>query len=742
MNEQGEVKKAVCMWCHDHCPVDIHIKDGKLIKIEERQNTPRTKTLQPVVRGCPRARAAAEWFHHPDRLNYPLKRTGERGENKWQKITWEQALDEIAEKLASIKEKYGAEAVASTRGTFRSQEEYRRRFLNLFGTPNLMGSEQQLCYGPRNVVSSFIMGWPTNMFRPHPSTKCVLLIGVAPEKSNRGRWFSINMMRKEYDTKLIVIDPRHTEIAQRADIWLQLRPGTDCALLMSMINVIIEEGIYDKEFVEKWCYGFDKLAERAREYPPEKTADITWVPAEKIREAARLYALNKPAVSHSGMGIEELAHNIETLHARFILPAITGNIDVWGGDVLYIHHPTVISEAEIEISDMLPTEQKDKMLASDRFPIYSWRTYELIQGNLKRVWGKQMASNTQAFGHSPTGYRAILSGKPYPIKAVITQASNPLVTQANVKLAYKALKALDLHVVMDFWTTPSAQIADYVLPAASWLERPILYTRFSFGDIVEVGEEALPPQVEGRYDRRTDYDFWRGLGIRLGQADYWPWKDLEDALDYRVEPIGYTVKRLIDELNGSHGVQVDEKKHEKFGFATPTGKVELYSTILEQLGCDPLPKYEEPAESPISSPELAKEYPLILTSGGRVQPYYHSEHRQIDSLRRQSPDPVMQLHPTTAAELGINDGDWVWIETQRGRIRMKCEYFDGIDPRVVHAEHGWWFPEEPGEEPWLHGVWESNINVVTDDDPDHCGKIGGAWPIRGELCKVHKVKTY
>jgi anaerobic selenocysteine-containing dehydrogenase len=316
------------------------------------------------------------------------------------------------------------------------------------------------------------------------------------------------------------------------------------------------------------------------------------------------------------------------------------------------------------------------------------------------------------------------------------------VTQANVKLAYKALKALDLHVVMDFWTTPSAQIADYVLPAASWLERPILYTRFSFGDIVEVGEEALPPQVEGQYDRRTDYDFWRGLGIRLGQADYWPWKDLEDALDYRVEPIGYTVKRLIDELNGSHGVQVDEKKHEKFGFATPTSKVELYSTILEQLGCDPLPKYEEPAESPISSPELAKEYPLILTSGGRVQPYYHSEHRQIDSLRRQSPDPVMQLHPTTAAELGINDGDWVWIETQRGRIRMKCEYFDGIDPRVVHAEHGWWFPEEPGEEPWLHGVWESNINVVTDDDPDHCGKIGGAWPIRGELCKVHKVKTY
>jgi anaerobic selenocysteine-containing dehydrogenase len=232
------------------------------------------------------------------------------------------------------------------------------------------------------------------------------------------------------------------------------------------------------------------------------------------------------------------------------------------------------------------------------------------------------------------------------------------------------------------------------------------------------------------------------LGIRLGQEEYWPWKTLEEAYDYRLKPLGHNLEDFVTEKGGYFGFPLEYRKYEKKGFATPTGKVELYSTILEKLGYDPLPCFKEPPESPVSSPELAKEYPLILITGARFQPMYHSEKRQIDSLRKQHPQPVVQMNPQKAAELGINDQDWIWIETPRGRVRQKCQYFDGIDPRVVCAQHGWWFPELPGEEPWLHGVWESNINVVTDDDPEHCNTISGGWPLRGLLCKVYKVKKY
>jgi len=285
-------------------------------------------------------------------------------------------------------------------------------------------------------------------------------------------------------------------------------------------------------------------------------------------------------------------------------------------------------------------------------------------------------------------------------------------------------------------------LADYVLPSASWLERPCINTICDTVSFIGGGVAPLPPVKEGEYERRTDYEFWRGLGIRLGQEEYWPWKTLEEAFDYRLAPLGYTLDRFVAEKGGHTSSRLEFKKYEKVGFATPTGKLELYSTILEKLGYDPLPRYHEPPESPTGSPELAQEYPLVLITGGRFLPMYHSEHRQIDSLRKQHPEPIVQINPQKAAELGIDDGDWIWIETPRGKIKQKCQYFKGIAPMVIHAQHGWWFPELPGEEPWLHGVWESNINVVTDDDPAHCNKISGGWPLRALLCKVYKAKTY
>ena len=455
-----------------------------------------------------------------------------------------------------------------------------------------------------------------------------------------------------------------------------------------------------------------------------------------------MYATNKPATSFSYMGVEQLANVVEALQARFILPAITGNIDVGGGDIGRPPTAQYISEAEIELSDRLSPEQKKKQLGAERFRLLSYVGYDLIQENVERVWGRRMSQTHHFFAHAPTVFRAMLTGKPYPVKAMITLSSNPMVTMPNTKLVYKALKSLELYVVMDYWLTPSAELADYVLPSASWLERPCISTACDTANFIAGGEAPLPSVKEGEYERRTDYEFWRGLGLRLGQEEYWPWQTLEEAYDYRLAPLGYTLDHFMTEKDGHTSFRLELKKYEKVGFATPTGKLELYSTVLEKLGYDPLPRYYEPPESPISSPELAKEYPLILTTGGRFLPMYHSEHRQISSLRRQHPEPIAQINPQKAAELGIDDGDWIWIETPRGRVRQKCQYFKEMDPRVVHAQHGWWFPELPGEEPWLHGVWESNINVVTDDDPEHCNKISGGWPLRALLCRVYKVKKY
>jgi anaerobic selenocysteine-containing dehydrogenase len=438
---------------------------------------------------------------------------------------------------------------------------------------------------------------------------------------------------------------------------------------------------------------------------------------------------NSPFYTWNGMGTEQLQNSIQAIHARFILAAITGSMDVEGGT--HVGRPgksrTVDDTGMIEV---LPLEQKQKQLGSDRFRFTAFSGYELISANTMRVWGKMPPGEPTATAspHQPTIYRAMITGKPYPVKALMVHAHNPMLVQGNTKLIYKALKSLELSVVFDYFRTPTAELADFVLPVASWLERPDYQ-----GDYA--GEAALPASIPGEYDHKTDYEIWRGIGLKLGQD--WPWKNLEEVFDFCLEPVGMTFEQFLEKDRGITP-KASYRNYEEKGFATTTGKAELYSTILEKLGYDPLPQYEEPPETPISRPDLKEEFPLMLITGGRFRPLFHSEFRQIDSLRRLHPDPIVQVNPKTAESLGIGKGDWIWIESPRGRIKMKCQLYPGIDPLVVHCQHGWWFPELPGEEPSLHGVWESNVNVLTDDDPDHCNPISGGWPLKTAMCRIYK----
>ena len=728
-----EIKKVVCMQCHNACRLAATVDENRLVAVEPDEDFPGTKSSYPITKGCPRRRNVIEYFYHSGRLNYPLKRTGHRGENRWQEIPWNDAFAEIGYRIKGIVEQYGPEAMATTSGTGRTHDEVRQRFFNLLGSPNHTGAGQ-ICYGPFCVMSNALFGW-----RIFPvvrsTTQCVLLWGGGGPRYWDIFWKAARRARKENGAKIIVIDPRGIDSVREADLWLQIRPGTDCALALGMINHIIQEDLYDKPFVENWCHGFDELKERAAQYPLDKVSEITWIPRDKIRRAAEWYATLKPGVTNHGMGIEHLGNVVETLHAHFILSALCGNLDVKGGDIFTTPYPNIIHEQAVAAHERLSDAQINKTLGLERFRLMSRKGFDIIQPHIHRVWGDRVYNRTgyEVYAHGPTIYRAILTGKPYPVRGLITLSSNPMVTAPNTKLVYEALKALDLYVVADFFMTPSAQLADYVLPATTYLERPWLWT---YSGVVG-SARAMPKSVEGQYDRRDDYDVWRGLGLQLGQEEDWPWETLEDLYDYRLSPSGMTFREFMDK-GGFLSVPKEYRLFEKDGFATATGKIELASETLKALDYDPLPQFYEPAESLYSRPDLAKEYPFILITGGRHLPFYHSEHRQVTSMRKMHPDPIMQMHPKTAAKLGIKDGDWVWIESPRGRIQQKCQIFDGIDPRVVHVQHGWWYPEEDGADPSLHGVWKSNCNVLTNDDPAICNPISGGWPLRTLLCKVYK----
>jgi anaerobic selenocysteine-containing dehydrogenase len=444
-----------------------------------------------------------------------------------------------------------------------------------------------------------------------------------------------------------------------------------------------------------------------------------------------MYATTRPAQIFHTNGLEEQANSTPALQLRYILPAITGNIDVPGGDMMAEPHPKYRVDAELEMRDMLSPEQRAKMIGADRFKLYSWPAFEMVEKNAARVRERPLSSPWIAgTAHSPLVYRAMLSGKPYPVKAMITLAKNQLLTLPNALLIDSALRKLDLHVAMDVFMTPTCRIADYVLPAACCFEKASLqggnYTLYLQGS-----EAAIAPL----YERRPEYYFWRELGMRLGQEEHWPWQTLEEAYDYRLAPMGLTFRQFMDG-KGYDNPPPRERKYESKGFGTPTGKFELYSTILERLGYDPLPYWEQPRLGPSQDAELAKKYPMSLIAGARNRRFYHSQGRQVQSVRRGSPDPIAQLNPDKAESLGINDGDWMLVETRMGRAEFKCQYFPGIAHDVVVAEHGWWFPEDTSPE----STWRSNINAVLDDDPDICDRVSGNYILRGYPCRVYKAK--
>jgi anaerobic selenocysteine-containing dehydrogenase len=693
---ESKTVRSICFECHARCGVLLEVQGGKLVDIKGDKD-------HPFSRGyiCPKGNAVKEIIYHPERITRPLLRVGEKCSGRFEPVSWNKALDIISERLLEIREKWGAEAFSFGAGTVRGLHPHLNRFLALYGSPNFF-SPINMSGGP--IVMGNAMTCGMVLIGPdYGQSRCIVLWAHNPEQSFPG--LSMHDIRKGLGegAKLIVVDPRGTRLAQKADYWLQIRPGTDVAMALCWIHVIIEKGLYDKAFVAKWTHGFDSLREHVKPFTPERCAQITWTPAKDIEAAAIAFAQTGPACIQPGNGALCQANDaFDVNRALAILVAITGNLEIPGGHPNY-QAPNGNRQCvgpDFDPLPMLPKEQAQKRLGLDRYPIYGMFPLPIPP---EVVW------------------TAILEEKPYPVKAVGLFANNSLCSYANSQEVKKALSTVDFLFCADYFHTPTTQLADVILPPAHWTERD---------DIEEILMKnrifCQPKAVEPVFECKSEKQILTDLAARMGLEGYW--KTVEESLDYRLEPIGMSYEEF--KKIGQYETPVIYKSYEKNGFLTPSGKVELCAEYLEPMGIPALPVFREPGESPESTPDLWREYPLILTTGGRNVVYYHSAHRNIPSLRKRSPDPELQIHPQTANELGIQDGEWIFLETPRGKVEIKARFFEHIHPKVVHAPHGYWYGAEDG--------WRKlNINQVTDNR--NVCPVTGSVPTKAMLCRVKQM---
>lgn len=713
---------AAGLGCHNQgCGLRVFVKDGVITKVEGDPD-------QEITKGrlCVRCLTALEYLNHEDRLLYPLKRAGKRGENKWERISWDEALDTIVEKYQAAVEEYGVNSVAVFCGTGREASKYHHPLsFDVFGTQTIIHPNSGWsCIVPRKAMMRWACGCPyveidnaagLKGLYDNPKWECpkyMLIWGRDPLRSNAdGLWGHslIEMMKR--GCKLIVADPRVNWLATRAEVHLQLKPGTDAALALGLLNVVISENLYDHEFVEEWTFGFDELAERVKEYPPEKVAAICDVEADDIIRAARCLS-ERPSTLSMGLAVDQNPNCLQIAHALLSLFAICGNMDVPGGCFMGAtstfggqaeNKPEEEADAELEglaKYDNVGTP----MIGHDRYPAMS----ALVMT-----------------AHPDAALDAIETGIPNKIRFAYIFNNNPLacmVTQP--KRWYEALRSIDFVVVADMFMTPTiVGCADIVLPASTFFEHQGMVSNNNFSQPGQLGatSKIIEPMGECKGDLEIIMELHHRLYPNSVNEKYRSPEDYFNAELARVPGLDITYAELQDRVFGQY--ELEYKKYEKGlirpdgqpGFHTPTGRIELYSTMLERFGDDPLPYYSEPKFSAESRPDLAADYPLTMTTGARRFTSFHSENRQIKSLREIHPWPVVQVNPDTAREYGITDGSWTWVENQFGRVKMMAEVTPIVKEGVISCDHGWWYPEADPED--LYDVWEANVsNLIPHEE--------------------------
>jgi len=692
---EGDIKwvKTHCARMdHGGCGILVGVKDNKIVKVK---GDPDGFLNKGYI--CAKGLVSPDRLTHPDRLKYPLKRVGNRGEGKWARISWSEALEYTAENLNTIKDKYGAKGVGFGVGMPKGLEHFVLiRLANIFGSPNVIAS-QDVCHAPREITGIHTCGFYPVADLHHKSKLILLWASNITSTNEEGEINSMLLEQIENGTELVIIDPRKIDLTKKAKKVIQLRPGTDHALALGFLNVIIEEALYDKEFVKKWTYGFDELASHVRQFTPEKVSEITWVPSDVIYETARLYATSKPAVIQWGNPLEHNIHAFNAIRALICLMAICGNLDIPGGNI-NAKEPNIMGLGRFVRSDLIPDKRKEMISA--------------YYGVIPRLMTIAPSFFT----------RAILEGYPYPIKGFYAMCANPMMSYAESRKTYEAFMNLEFIAIADLFMTPTAAMADIVLPVASQYEiNDIGHYGLGHGFIL-----ARPKIVDPPEECWPDIKIMNELGKLISPEEYWH-KDFNDFLEDVVKPSGISYSQFVEKgyLKGPEHFKLYEEK----GFKTPTGKVELRLSTAEKFNLSPMPSLNGGLEE--ENDDL--EYPLLLTSS-KSRYYLHSSYRWIKRLRDRRPDPKVEIHPDTAARLEINDGEEVVIETRYGSMAQIACITDIVDRRVINASHGWWFPEKGIDS--LFDWQRANFNMVTSANT--LGKEFGTPNLKGLRCKIVK----
>ena len=771
--------------CISRCGVIATVEDGRLTAVNADPDHPNGCI-------CVKGTAAPEIVYSPDRLRSPLKRTRAKGDADpgWTSISWDEALTSIANRLSEIKAKHGAESVIFAFGTpsgggISDGARWLERLANTFGSPNLWAS-LSICNWNREWGAQYTYGVAT----PPPdydNARCILLWGFNPYVSWPAAATRINRA-KAAGSKTIVIDPRNSAAAQRADLWLRIRPGSDGILALSMIHVMLEEKLFDENFVRQWTNGpflmredhqqlltardmsgtgdgetyfvwdensdslvsyrpdrgfakdgivpalagahrvtlndrttvdchtsFEELAEIAARYAPERVESITDVAAHDVRRAVRMFVAEKPSCYYSWAGIEQHRDATQTNRAICTFYSLTGQFDQRGGNLLYATTPV----RPITGQELLPKDIVSRRLGCDILPLGS-------PGLSGRIQAKH-------------AYDAILTGKPYPIKAVVAFGGDPLLGYGDSARGKQALADLDFFVDVDIFANPSSVFADLLLPASTCWEREGLMPSFSTADETAAWAQLKPAVIEPLYESRADIEIVFELAKRLGLKEKFFGGDIDAGYNHHLGPSRLTVEQLRANRVGMRaGVKTGYRKYgdidpqtgQPRGFQTLTKKIEIYSTRFAQAGYPPLPEISPPSET-------FDEYPLILTSFRLLQ-FCDQQHRNIPRLRRPAREPWLEINPQTAEESNIKEGEWIILETPMGAIRLKAKFNRDLHPKVVATQYGWWQDckelQLPGYDPLSQDG--SNINLITSNEASD--PISGAVPHRSQPCRVRR----
>jgi anaerobic selenocysteine-containing dehydrogenase len=788
--------KGYCALCISRCGAVAVVENGRFVALEPDPSHPTGQAL------CAKGRAAPELVYHPRRLLHPLKRTRPKGDPDpgWERISWDEALETTAARLRAIAERHGPESVVFTSvspstSAIADSAPWIQRLMRAFGSPNLCGS-MELCGWGRAYATRFTFGVGNGVAgATMPDLEhagCILFWGYNPSLARLAHATATAAALRR-GARLIVVDPRRVGFASKADVWLRVRPGTDAALALGIAGVMIERGWYDRDFVRDWTNGpllvrsdtgrllterdlapggsaqryvawsetagrpvvydpalrryangavpalvgeykidttdgpivcrtaFDLVVEGCRCHTPDAVETTCGVGRAQVEQAARLLWEARPVAYFAWSGVEQQSNATQIFRAISLLYVLTGCFEAPGGNLLF---PSVPS-AGITGDDLLSAEQRGRSLGLPERPIgpsrWEWVTTDEV-------------------------YTAVLEQRPYAVRGMVGFGANLLLAHGDVLRGRDALAALDFYVHADLFMTPTAELADVVLPVASPFEREGLKIGFDVSPAAQSHVQLRRPVVAPRGEARGDTEIVFDLAARLGLGTHFWGGDVEAGYRHQLGPSGVSLETLRAHPGGvsvplttRYRKYAQEKDGVPAGFATPTCKIELYSETLLEHGYPPLPTHVEPLVGPVSRPDLAARFPLVLTCAKSTQ-FCESQHRGLPSLRRRERDPEVELHPAAAAARGIRAGDWVCVETPEGSVRARARLNESLAPGVACGQHGWWeaCPEigAPGYDPF--GPEGASLNLIIGNaaiDP-----VSGSVPHRAYLCEVRRAE--